>query len=538
MDRLPRIVLGILLLGGLCAGCEGPGAPSASQEGAADRPLRRGNGGDPGTLDPALAQDVHAFNVLSDLYEGLVAEAPDGSVIPGVAASWTVSDDGRSYEFSLRPDAKWSNGDPVVAADFVRAFRRVAAPETASAYGFLLQPVKNFESVNAGREPAAALGVHALDDRLLLIRLENPATYFLSVLAMPVAAPMHSEASPATSFREPDRFIGNGAYLLAAREINGAITLQRNALYWDADSVHVENVVYLPITNETTELNMYRAGELDITDSIPSHDLDRLIEERPTEVRIAPRLGLYYLAFDLSEEPFDDINLRKALSTAIDRQQIVRLTGRGEQAAFSIVPPGVANHVSASYAWRDHGEARRIELAREAYKTAGYDANNPLRIKLTYDVGDVHERIALAVAAMWHEVLGVETELEKMEWMYFLNTRSNRAAWQVMRFSWLGDYNDPMTFAEIFRMGSPQNLPLYANHSYDRILDAAMFELDTDARIAQMTLAEQTLIDDYPIVPLYFFVGKHLVKPHITGFENNVLDRHPSRFLEVSDQDR
>lgn len=538
MSRQPTFTLVCILVAVLGVGCQGADRPPTDRINPDDRMLRRGNGGDPETLDPALAQDVHAFNVLADLFEGLVTDAPDGALIPGVAETWAVSSDGRVYEFTLRPDAKWSNGDLVVAEDFVRAFRRVADPETASAYGFLLEPLENFAAIAAGHKPASELGIQAIHDRLLVLRLEEPSSHFLSVLAMPIASPMHAEASAQLSYSNPDQFISNGAYILTERQINGPIVLRRNAHYWNAESVRIGEVMYLPITNESAELNMFRAGELDITDSIPSHDLDWLITERPTEVRIAPKLALYYIAFDLSEEAFSDRQLRKALSLAIDRHQIVRLLGRGEEPAFSIVPPGVANHVSAMYEWRTLSDAERIKLAQSSFRSAGYDASSPFKIKLTYDVGDVHERVALAVAAMWKEVLGVETELEKMEWKYFLSIRDNRSAWQTMRFAWFGDYNDPMTFAEIFRSDSPQNLPLYANTAYDQLLDEAMVESDTAKRIKQMTDAEKKLIEDYPVAPVYFFVSKHLVSPHVAGFEDNVLDRHPSRFLNFLELDQ
>ncbi len=538
MTRSLTWLLGGLLVAVLATGCQEPISSSTDQDAAREQILRRGNGGDPGTLDPALAQDVHAFNVLVDLYEGLVSEGPDGSVVAGVAESWVISDDGRRYEFALRPDAKWSNGEPVVALDFVRAFRRVAEPGTESAYSFLLEPLENFEAVNAGEKPASELGIEAIHERLLVIRLNRSASYFLSILAMPIASPLHENSLEETLGKDGRSLVSNGAYTLKSRQILGPIELLRNPYYWGAESVSIDRVVYLPIVNESSELDMYRAGEIDITDSVPTHDLARLMEKHPGEVRIAPKLALYYVAFDLSEAPFDNKELRTALSMAIDREQIIRLTGRGESPAYGIVPPGVANHVGATYKWRDLESSEREERAREAFRAAGYGAENPLRIKLTYDTGDIHERIALAVTGMWRDVLGVETELEKLEWKYFLSTRENRGAWDTMRFAWFGDYNDPMTFAEIFRADSPQNLPQYKSDEYDEILDSAMVELDTARRLEQMTRAEQILLDDYPIAPLYFFVGKHLVKPHVRGFEDNVLDRHPSRFLSLSGAER
>lgn len=496
--------------------------------------LRRGNGGDPGTLDPALAEDVHAFNVLIDLYEGLVAEAADGSLVQGVAESWDISDGGLTYRFKLRPEARWSNGDPVVAENFVNAMRRAASPEITSAYGFLLEPIQNFSDIKSGEKPMEQLGVSAIDETTLEIRLAAPVSYFLSVLAMPITYPLHRETPTPAQFSNSDGFVSNGAYVLADRQIEGLIRLTRNDKYWDNDSTAIETIEYLPVVDNISELNRYRAGELDITATIPPSHYRTVETTLPGELRVAPALAFYYLAFDLSEPPFDNIALRQALSMAIDRQQLVSLIGRGEQPAYGVVPPGVANHVRAEYEWHDLSPADREQQAKALYRAAGYDADNPLTLRLTYDVGDIHERVALTVSSMWHDVLGAEVELDKREWKYFLDTREDRSEWQVMRFAWVGDYNDASTFTDIFRSQSPQNLPRYENSDYDHALDLAAMDLRQENRMALMTDAEQMLLDDYPIAPLYFFVSKHLVKSRVMGFEDNVLDRHPSKYLSIS----
>ncbi len=508
---------------------------SACTDGQTDRAevLRRGNGGDPGTLDPALAEDVHAFNVLNDLYEGLTTESPEGDVAPGVAESWFISDDGLKYTFKLRTDARWSNGEPVSATDFVRAFRRVASPDVPSSYGFLLEPIQNFSDVKAGRLPPESLGVQVIDSQTLTLTLRAPTSYFLSVLAMPIAFPVHAKMAENGIFSRAEDFIGNGAYSLADAKVGGPILLRRNEMYWDAKSVHFTEIEYFPIADPNTELNMYRSGELDITNTIPPNNIEQLRNTSPDEIHIAPSLAFYYLAFDLTEAPFDDRTLRESLSLAIDRNQLIQIIGRGEQPAYSVVPPGVANHIGASYEWRDEEPATRKTRARQRYAAAGYGETNPLTIKLTYDVGDIHERIALAVGAMWRDVLNVNVELEKKEWKYFLDSRNDRATWEIMRFSWFGDYNDPLTFTEIFRSDSVQNLSKYNDAEFDSLVDRAAVETNPDLRLDLMTRAEAALLEDYPIVPLYFYVSKHLVKPEIDGFVENVLDRHPSKHLSI-----
>ena len=494
--------------------------------------LRRGNGGDPQTLDPSLAEDVHAFNVLRDLYEGLVIEAADGSLIPGTAERWEISDDGRLYTFYLRTDARWSSGATVSAEDFVAGFQRTLAANSTSPYSFLLSPILNYAAVTNGDLPVTELGVHVVDSQTLVIELASPATHFLGVLAMPIAYPLYiGEEFDGSRFRDPDKFVGNGPYVLTERRPARRIRLQRNEMFHNASNVSVQYVDYYPIVDPATELNMYRAGELDITATVPPPRIRDLRQSQPEELWISPSLALYYLAFDLGEPPLDNLVLRKALSMAIDRRTLVELIGRGEQAAFGIVPEGVAGHQVARYDWQSTESANREAQARQHYLEAGYDGANPLQIKLTYDVGDIHETVALAVSAMWREVLGVEVTLDKREWKYFLATRDERAEWQVMRFAWVGDYNDARTFLEIFRSDSSQNLSGFDNPKYDRLLRATSETIDVEKRTELMTQAEMQLLDEYPIAPLYFYVSKHLVNPAVRNFEANILDIHPSQFL-------
>ena len=520
MNRsIPGFLLYLAILLNLFA-CTHPNDSGLTSE--QQQALRRGNIEDPGTLDPALAEDVHAFNVLLDLYEGLVAENARGDLVPGVAESWSISDNGLLYTFILRKTARWSNGKQVVSSDFVHALRRAAAHETLSAYSFLLQPIED---------------VVAVDKLTLTIRLAQPSPHFLGVLAMPIAFPIYGDGADAARFQEPASFIGNGAYVLAAHEAGHPIRLRRNTHYWDAESVQIAEIEYVPVADDVAELNMYRAGELDITGVIPSSHVEIVKRDLPDETRIAPTLAFYYFAFDLTEPPLDSRELRQALSMAIDREQLVALLGRGEQAAYGIVPPGVVNHQGARYAWQDMTAEDRHEKARAVFESAGYGPGEPLQLKVTYDTGGIHERIALAVSSMWHEVLGIEVELEAKEWKYFLDTRENREQWQVMRFSWFGDYNDAATFLDIFQSDSSQNLPHYSSAEYDEKTGLAAVELNPESRAALMGEAEDILLNDYPIAPLYFYVSKHMVKPYVAGFDDNVLDRHPSKYLAIRPAD-
>lgn len=496
--------------------------------------LRRGNGGDPGSLDPSLAEDDHAFRVLTDLYEGLVITDGTGAVVAGVANEWELSDDGTRYTFRLRPDAAWSNGDRVIARHFVDSFQRTLAPESGSAYSFLLLPIRNAAEVQQGKLPSSELGITAPDDDTLTIDLEEPAPHFLSVLTMPIALPLAPGADePGYRFSDPAHFIGNGPYNLHDWQPGHRVHLEKNPVFHDAQNVSIDAVEYYAVEELQSEFNMYRAGELDITASVPGPHVRDLVESRPSEIRIAPKLGLYYLAFDLSEAPFDDPALRQALSMAIDRSALATVIGRGERPAFGLVPDGIPGYEPARYAWLTASNEQRIAEARVAFESSHFSREPQQTLKLTYDTGDIHEKVAVAVSGMWRDVLGLDIELDKREWQYFLDTRDRREDWQMMRFAWIGDFDYPTTFTDLFRTGNPQNLPGYASPRYDQLLDEAAAERDTSVQATRLAAAEAELLADYAIAPLYFYVSKHLVGPGVQGFDNNSLDRHPTRFLRL-----
>lgn len=513
-------------------GCS-PGGDGASR-GDSDSTVtvRRGNGGEPGSLDPARAEGVHAFNVISDLYEGLLTLDASGDIVPGVAESWTVSGDGLTYTFRLRDDARWSDGVPVLAEHFVAGMRRTLIPETGSAYAALLYPIDNAEAVASGDLPATELGVWAERGNTLSIRLHAPAPYLSSVLTMPGAMPYRGDVGGGYGrFSDPARFVGNGPFLLAEWAPGSHIRLRKNPQFREASQVAVDEVIYHSVAEPLTELNMYRAGELDITFAVPGSHVEQLRESHAGELRIAPYLALYYVAFDLSEAPFDNAALRQALSMAIDREALVRVTGRGERPAYGLVPDGVNNYTPARVDWGSLQPQERQRKARALYAQAGYSEAASLEITLLYDAADIHETIALAVSEMWRKNLGVDVRLDKREWKSFLAAREDRGNWQVMRFAWVGDFDHPAAFADLFRSSSSQNLPGYSSERYDRLLAEAEATTDVTAQMALYAEAEALLLADAPIAPLYFYVSKHLVSPSISGFEDNAFDRHPSRYL-------
>lgn len=509
---------------------------ASGQELAAQQVLRKGNGTEPETLDPHRAEGVTASNVLRDLFEGLVTESADGSLIPGAAQSWTVSPDGLVYTFTLRPDGRWSNGDPVTADDFVYGLRRSADPATLSAYSAILYPIANAEAVVAGRLPPAQLGVRALDARRLEIRLQAPTPYLLGLLTHSSTYPVHrpSVERYGEGFPRPGRLVSNGPFALAEWVVQSHIRLKRNEHYWDNAHTTLNEVWYYPVDNPESELNRYRAGELDMTETVPNRQIPWLRERLPGELHIAPYLGSYSFGFNTRQPPFrDQPGLRRALAMALDRDILTgRISAAGELPAYSWVPP-IPGYPLVQPPWARWTQAQRNAEARRLYAAAGYSARNPLKVQLLYNTDTNHRRLTVAMAAMWREVLGVETELVNQEWQVFIATRRERLETQVFRYGWIGDYNDPYTFAEILQSSHGLNDMGYVNPRYDALLARAAREADPAVRMATLAEAEAVMLEDMPMLPLYFYVSKQMVKPWVAGFATNIMDHHHSRFLRI-----
>ncbi|MEJ2535043.1 MAG: peptide ABC transporter substrate-binding protein [Gammaproteobacteria bacterium] len=440
---------------------------------AAEQVLHRDNGEEPQTLDPHLAEGVPAANILRDLFEGLTAEAPDGRVVPGAAVRWNISRDGRTYTFYLRRDARWSNGDPLRAEDFVWSLRRSANPETASTYAQVLLPIENAAEVFSGAAPPEALGVEALDEYTLQIRLVAPTPYFLGLLTHSSTYPVHrpSVERHGARFSRPGNLVSNGAYVLSDWKVRSQIELQRNPNYWDADNVILERVVYYPYEDQSTALKQFRAGALHWTYEVPSNQFQWLRKNYPDQLVISPWLGSYFFGFNLGREPFQDNPLlRKALVLAVDRELLTeKVTQFGEQPSYTLVPPGIGEYQSPQPEWAAWTQAERNAEAQRLYAEAGYDEDRPLRVEIRYNTSENHKKLALAVASMWKQVLGVQAQLINEEWKVFLQNRSQRVLTQVFRAGWIGDYADPYTFLQLFRTGHGQNDFAYSNSLYDSL---------------------------------------------------------------------
>jgi oligopeptide transport system substrate-binding protein len=499
--------------------------------------LRRGNGPEPDTLDPQLARTDAAFNILRDLFEGLTSVGPDGSAVPAAAESWTVSADGRDYVFTLRAGLRWSNGDPVTAGDYVAGLRRLVDPATASPYAQAIEPIENARAITAGTQPPSTLGVRAPDARTVSIRLVTPAPYLLGLLAQPSAAPVHaaSLASSGKEYARPGKLVSNGAFVLEDWMIGSHVVLRRNPNYWNNAATRLEHVHFVHVSEAGTELRQYRAGQLDATYVVPPQQFRWIKDHLAAELHVSPQLSIYYYGFNLTRPPFrNNPGLRRALSLVIDRDKLTSaITGVGEAPAYGWVPPGVWNYTPQHFDYAGVPFATRVEEARKLYAAAGYSSAKPLRIELRYNSGDVHNRLAVAVASMWKDALGVETTLYAEEFKALLQTIQARQDTQVFRSSWVGDYNDAFSFAQLLQSGFGINLTGYANRHYDTLLQQAVAQADLQRRRNLLEEAERVMLADHPVLPLYFYVNKHLVKPWVHGWSDNVMNVVYSKDLRL-----
>ena len=489
--------------------------------------LVRGAGNEPDSLDPQKARSVQGQAILRDLCEGLTVLDKSAGVAPGVATDWTVSADGKTYTFNLRPQARWSNGDRVVAADFVAALRRLVDPASASPYAQVIDAVANAGEIVAGKKPPDALGVSAPNDSTVVVELTSPAAYLPNLLAHPSACPVHRPtlAAHPDELAKPGVMVSNGAFVLNQWVQGSHILIVRNPYYWNAAATRLDAVKYLLISDENAELMRYRAGELQVTYQVPRGQFDWIRANLAGQLHIAPQLDTYYYGFNLNRGPFkDNPGLRRALSLVIDRDRLVRSVLRvGELPAYGWVPPGVSNYTSQSFDYRDTPMVDRIAEARRLYAQAGYSAAKPLRFELRYNAGEVHNKVALAVASMWKEALGVEVRLTAVEFKSLLQDIDSGDV-EVFRSSWMGDYNDAFTFAQYFKSTFGINLPHYRSAEYDSLITSAAADVDPAKRRDLLQNAERVMLRDHPVIPLYFYVNKHLVKPEVQGWYDNVMD--------------
>jgi len=528
-DPLVRVAL-LLSLAGAACGCS-PGTDVAVS-GSQAQELRRGIGGEPSSLDPAAATDNFSSQVIQDLYEGLTRESSGGEVLPGVASSWEVDTTGTKYTFFLRPNASWSNGKHVVASEFIASWQRVLDPKQSFPVPSELRLIKGAAAIISGKLPPTSLGVIAQGSDVLVINLEQPAPYFPQVLAHSAAFPVYSDFSARS--HAASSWVSNGPFILSNWLPGTTIELKRNNAYWDHANVHLDRVNYQIAPDQNSQFAAYRSGQLDMTDTVPSNAIESLRKEHPQELVIAPVLATAYYGLNLEAPQLrDNLKLRKALSMAIDRRRLVASLALGQTPAFGLVPPGTWNYEPQHWEWESLSDADRIVEARRLYAEAGFSGKAPLHLRFLFNSSPSIKQMAILVAAMWKEELGVDTILTDEEFRVFLESRHDKHKWDVVRLAWTADYNDASSFLDALRTNSSNNDSSYSNPRFDKLLDEAAKTTDPEIRRSLLANAERSMLEDYPIIPLYYLVSKRLVKPYVLGVKPNALDRVGSKDLSL-----
>lgn len=521
------IILALLMLGA--------SGTVAAQTAGVGVTLERGNGPEPSTLDAHRCPEVACGNILRDLYEGLVAEDARGRLVPGMAERWEVSSDGRTWTFHLRERLRWSNGEPLSAAQIVASFRRAFAPATAAPFAVHFDALLNASDVSAARLAPDRLGIAAPDARTLVFTLTRSAA-LPRLLLLPIAYPIYLPALQrfGNQHTRPGNLVSNGAYRLAEWTPQASLTLLRNDFF--RDRAPIARVRFQVTEDATSELQRFQAGGLHITETVPPQPLPRLRARFGGQLRISPYLGAMWLGLNLTRPPLrGNVALRSALSLAIDRDKLTRyITGLGETPAYGVVPPGVSGYRPAQLGWAHQSQAQRERMARLRYARAGYSAAHPLEIELRYNTSTPHRRLNLAIASMWREVLGAHVTLRNEEWKVFVGNRKQRVITQAFRGGWIADIDDPRNFLANFQMTSVTNWSGVNDSRFDQLLRNADAQPDLRARAQLLQDAEARLLSLHAVIPVYFYTSKHLVAPQLQGYEANALDHHPSRFLHWS----
>lgn len=513
---------------------------SAAGFAAAETTYIRGNDGDPETLDQHKTSLVAEAHLMRDLYEGLVVYDNKAKIIPGVAETWSVSDDGTVYTFNLRGDAKWSNGDPVVAEDFVFSLQRIMTPETGAKYANILYPIKNAEAINKGEMKPEELGAKAVDDKTLEITLAQPTPYFLELLTHQSGLPVNPGAVKAhgSDFVKPENIVTNGAYKLVSFTPGDKIVMEKNENFHDAANVKIDRVEFIPFEDRATCVRRFEAGEVMSCSDLPTEQIKSMKERLGDQVHITPYLGTYYYALNQEKESLKDPRVRQALSMVIDRQFLGDEIWAGAMLpAYSLVPPGIGNYEGggAQAEWADMSLIDREDKAIELMKEAGYGPDKPLKLELSYNNSENHKNTATAIADMW-KAIGVEVQFNVRDLSAHYSNLRDTSDYEVARAGWIGDYSDPQNFLFLVESDNTGfNYAKYKNPDYDALMDKAAAETDLVKRADILREAEALFMKDVPFVPLLFYSSLSLVSPKLVGWEDNIQNVHGTRFMSISE---
>ena len=498
-----------------------------------------GNGSEPQGIDPHIVTGVPEHHILISLCEGLTIPNPNptGSdgYIPGTAESWTVSDDGKEDIFKFNKNAKWSNGDPVTADDFVWSWKRILTASLGSQYpDMLYYLVGAYEYHNGEIDNFDEVGVKALDSQTLKVNLKNPTPFFIGLLSHYSTWPVHKETvlkhgdidDRNGEWTRPGNFVCNGPFQLKTWELNNRIVVEKNPHYYDASMVRLNEIHYYPVSNVMTEDRMFRAGQLHLTSSMPTQKCPIYIEEKNPNLKIDPYMGTYFYRINTENETLSDVRVRKALAYSIDRQLLVdKVTQCGQIPAYSFTPPGSNGYQPSTEIPYDP------VLAKQLLAEAGYSSDKPFpKLEILFNTNEGHRKVALAIQQMWQNELGIEVELVNQDWKVYLS-REMVGDFQISRAGWIGDYEDPNTFLDLMRPNRGNNKTGWENMDFDALVEEANTINNQDKRYELLNEAEKILIDNMPIIPLYTYVRVYQLSPDVKGFNPHILDHHHPKFI-------
>ena len=537
LKKLCAVVLAATLATSLFIGCGDSSSNSGSS--SYNQQLVFNLGEDPETMDPTLNNSSGAGTMILNAFEGLMVLDENDQPVEGTAESMEVSEDGLVYTFKIREDAKWSDGEAVTADNFKYSWLRALNKETAAEYAYQLFYIKNAEKFYNGEATAEEVGINVIDEKTLEVTLETPTAYFPQLLAFTTYVPLREDivsANPEGWATNPETYVSNGPFKLVQWDMKDQLVFEKNENYWDKDSVKLESLTFKLVTDDTTAYSELKAGNFDMVNSVPTNEIEPGIEEGL--VHVNPKLGNYYFAINvgkqdtLSEDVKEVLNnklVRQALNLAIDRQEIIDNVGKAEQIpAYSFVPQGITDENGNDFASKEYYDPSDMEgniaKAKELLKEAGYENGNGIpTIELMYNSEGAHKDICQIIQQNWEEI-GVNVELTNQEWAVFLNTRQ-QGDYQIARHGWIGDYIDPMTFLDLWVTGGGNNDCGFSNARYDELIAAAKVETDSAKRLEMLREAEDILMDEMPILPIYYYTTVTAANENVKGVRISTLGK-------------
>ncbi|MEP5937482.1 MAG: peptide ABC transporter substrate-binding protein [Erythrobacter sp.] len=533
-QKFTRFLLAITL-GSLVAACSG--GERESDIAASEGILLFGNGSEPKGLDPHLVTGVPENHIISSLIEGLIAYHPTDDLVPapGMAESWESNDDYTVWTFKLRDDAAWSNGDPVLASDFAYSWERILTPMLGSEYAPMLYVIKGAQAFHAGEtEDFSTVGVNAIDDKTLEVTLAGPTPYFLNMLKHYSFFPVNPRAveenggmtDRQSGWSTLENYVGNGPFKLKSWVTNQVIEVERNPTYWDAENVKLNGIRFFPVENGATEETMFRSGRLHITSIVPPDKIPSLKESVPDQLMIEPYLGSYFYRVNVTRPPFDNVKVRQALAVSFDKELLVeKVTKGGQNAATGYVPNGIPGYATSTTVQYDP------ELGKKLLAEAGYaDGVGFPKTEILINTSESHRKIAEAMQAMWKDNLGIDVGIYNQEWKVYLDSQSS-LDYDLSRSGWIGDYVHASTFLEMFTTGNGNNDTGWSSAQYDALIAKAQLAGSEEERSQVLSEAEEILLAELPVIPIYWYTRVYMKDPQLKGWEPKVLDNRPYKHV-------